>query len=75
MTVALPYPSPVPKKPHLVTVKEASKVIDVHEMTVWRWLRAGLIERYKSKPGAPKVTKVDLNEVRALKESPPVRPT
>lgn len=56
----------------LRTIKEAAAAVDVHETTIWRWLRLGLVKRFKSQPGAPRATFVDLEEVRALKIRPPV---
>jgi len=62
------------KTPELRTVREAAEAVGVHEMTVWRWLRAGLLTRYKSVPSAPRRTMVDLAEVHSLKEHPPAEP-
>lgn len=58
------------RKQDLRPVAEAAELVGVHEMTVWRYLRIGLLERHKSAPGAPRVTKVDLLELRRLRGLP-----
>lgn len=59
---------------NLVKVREAADEIKVNPATIWRWLAAGHLTRYVSKPGAPRVTFVDLAQVRKLRERPPVIP-
>lgn len=54
-----------------ITVEAAAQEVGVHEQTIWRWLRAGVIARHKSKPGGPRRTLVDLDEVRRVKQTPP----
>ncbi|MDQ6919094.1 MAG: hypothetical protein M3Z98_07015 [Candidatus Dormibacteraeota bacterium] len=55
-------------------VQDAAKELGVGEATIWRWLSSGLLKRYKSKPGAPRATFVDLIQVRKLRERPPIIP-
>jgi hypothetical protein len=55
-------------------VVDAAAKVGLGEATVWRWLRNGLLTRYKSRPGGPRKTLVDLNEVRQVKARPPADP-
>lgn len=56
----------------LVTVQQAADELRVSKATIWRWLGAGHLRRYKNKPDAPRATFVDMIQVRALKARPPV---
>jgi hypothetical protein len=61
-------------KPDLRSVLEAANLVGVHEMTVWRYLRLGYLKRHKNAPGLPRGTRVDVNELRRLRENPPTEP-
>lgn len=55
-------------------MKDAAEAVGVGEATVWRWIRLGFLTAQRSAPGAPRATMVDVNEVRRVKERPPLRP-
>lgn len=48
------------KKPY--TVKEVAEATGVHEMTVYRWIYAGLLKSVKSKTGRHRIYPKDLDE-------------
>lgn len=57
----------------LVSVQQAADELGVSKATIWRWLGAGHLRRYKNKPLAPRATFVDMVQARALKERPPMK--
>ncbi len=57
--------------PDLRSVSVAAKEVGVHEQTIWRYLRLRHLKRYRNAPGLPRATRVDLNELRQLRENPP----
>jgi hypothetical protein len=72
------YPLPMaPSRkpaPDLWSVVDAAKRAELGEATIWRWLRAGLLTRYRSRRGGPRKTMVDLHEVLRVKTRPPADP-
>jgi hypothetical protein len=70
--LAAPYHLDVaPAKPERLPVAEAARAVGIHEQTVWRYLRLGLLTRHKSVPGAPRKTMIDMKELRKLRDEPP----
>jgi excisionase family DNA binding protein len=54
----------------IVPIGEAARELGVGQSTVYRWLRLGLIQRYRQ-PFDRRRTYVDVHEVKELRDHPP----
>jgi predicted site-specific integrase-resolvase len=53
----------------VVPLSEAAKEVGLSEWTIYRYIRLGLLERYRSK--TDRRTFVDVDALKELKEHPP----
>ncbi len=56
----------------LVPVDDAAAAVGVHRATVFRYIKQGLLKRYKA-PGVDRRTFVDVDALRELRQRPPLR--
>lgn len=53
----------------IVTLHEAAEEVGLSAPTVWRYIRLGLLKKYRRQ--LDRRTYVDLDELRELKDNPP----
>ena len=59
-------------KPEAISVQVAAQVLDVHEETIYRWIRAGFIEAVKT---GPRLLRIPRSEIARLRTNRVVRST
>ncbi len=70
-TEFVPRSNPVPREP--ARVADAAAAVGLSPMTIWRYLQRGLLTRYTTKGVRRPRTIVDMVELRALLQNPPIK--
>ena len=53
--------------PEAISVKKAAEILDVHHLTIRRWIRGGWIKAYRVGPMLIRIPRSELSRMRTLR--------